>query len=379
LALALDGSATSNTTTVVLTTALAGVICVVATINDASIVSIADDAGNVYQSRANVPVQAAPTQRIEFWYAVSDEGVANNDIVLTLSAAPNFLRVSAFGVSGADLDDPFDTHASLPDTSGALPADPRTVSTEAAEAFVIGAFRMSAEGAPTAGDGFTGILSGQANTFTLTEYQVVHGPQTNLSVIVGTGVGGSNGGIADAIKAVPVVPPEFIGNVADGGSSPQGRGQRLARPYWWHSYFAQWLDELEEEERRLREKREKARAAEAEKREAEALIRVGRQRELMRLQAEYERLQRQANAVDISKAVRSVRDSSEAERAALQERAEAALQRVEARKQLAQAELEAEELRKLRQIARSPHRRFEQRFEAALTAARRQGWRAKLN
>jgi hypothetical protein len=99
----------------------------------------------------------------------------------------------------------------------------------------------------------------------------------------------------------------------------------------------------------------------------------------MQMQAEYERLQREANAVDISRAVKGVRDAGEAERTALQERAGVALQRVEARKQQAQAELEAEELRKLRQIARSPHRRFEQRFEAALKAARRQGWRAKLN
>jgi hypothetical protein len=171
---------------------------------------------------------------------------------------------------------------------------------------------------------------------------------------------------------------EFVGNDSGGGSG-HGQRERQARPYWWHSYFAQWLDELEEEERKLREKRAKARAEEAAKREAAALIRVGQQRQLMQMQAEYERLQREANAVDVSRAVKGVRDAGEAERTALQERAGVALQRVEARKQQAQAELEAEELRKLRQIARSPHRRFEQRFEAALKAARRQGWRAKLN
>ncbi len=165
---------------------------------------------------------------------------------------------------------------------------------------------------------------------------------------------------------------------SDGGGSGHLRQKEPQRlPYWWQAALLQQIEETErqiEEYRRLRKIAEAEIAAQmAEEARFRAYVRSERRQRL----AAQERMQRQANAAEVAKAVQVAREEAEAERAALWQRADDALGRVEARRQREQAAADAEELRGMRQIVRSGYRPFRQRFETAIELLRRQGWRAK--
>lgn len=156
-------------------------------------------------------------------------------------------------------------------------------------------------------------------------------------------------------------------------------GHRKQQPQRrWYSYVEQWLDELEEEEERKAALLKKARAAAAAAARVEKFRVEQQARTAERIRQEaLEQARRKAAAAEERRLVQEARAVNETKRVETAAQVQAALARVEARKQQAAELAEEEELRRLRQIARSPHRRFSQRFEAAVKALKRQGWRAK--
>jgi hypothetical protein len=218
MALALDGEVIGGNggadDAVVLTTSAAGQICVVITVNNTTVSSITDSAGLTYSLRAT----SGGASPIELWSARSNGAQASNTITVTYAGTATFGRVIAFGVSGTDASDPWDDHASTPNTGT---SDPATVSTTASDTFIIGAFRGSTSD-PTAGTDYTEIGT-QNGSFTLVEYKIVAAPQTGLSVTVGTGVGTMNGAIGDALQAEDAPGTEdLIGSSSAGAQTAPG-------------------------------------------------------------------------------------------------------------------------------------------------------------
>ncbi len=215
MALALDGSVHANassgtTLALTLTTSNADdIICVIALSNSGVITDISDDAGLTYTNRAG-PVGSGAG--IELWTAHSPNALTTNEITVTWDGS-SFHTVDAFGVSGADTTTRFDANASLPDevASGDV-----TISTDIADTFIIGGFRMTSAANPTEDTGFTKISG--AN-FTLSEYKIVSATQSSLSY---SSPDTNNGGIGDAIIIAAVGGPdlEFTGTLGMGQQLP---------------------------------------------------------------------------------------------------------------------------------------------------------------
>lgn len=193
MALALDGSAHANgsgtSIGASLTTANANdVIVVICLANGADLESITDDAGLTWTKIT----EGGGSNKIDLWYAIAASALTSNTITCNFSVAASFSTLDVFGISGANTSSPFDADASTPanGTTSEL-----VVSTDTADCFIIGGYRMGTAN-PTAGSGWT-LISG-AN-FQLAEYKIVSSPQTDLVVDIGTGAGGQNGGVADAI------------------------------------------------------------------------------------------------------------------------------------------------------------------------------------
>ncbi len=192
MALSLDGTASGNgVTSSLVTTTLAcsnagNVICVAVLANGQNVTSITGGSVTFTQ-------RAVIGSYIELWTGYAS-GTFNSALTVNIGGGGAFTTAHAFGVSGCPSSSYFDTNVSLPNEGT---TDPRTVSTTAADTFIIGAFRMAGTQDPTQGSGFTKILG---NNYLLTEYKIVSA-QTSLSVTIGTGVGDSNGAIGDALVA----------------------------------------------------------------------------------------------------------------------------------------------------------------------------------
>lgn len=184
------------------------------------------------------------------------------------------------------------------------------------------------------------------------------------------------GDIAE-LFAWPPPPSPLRAIDTDGGSgrSPQSK----ALPYWWQSYLAQWLAELEEREAEYqRIKAEQDAKAAAERFQQFMLNRAARRAEEQRQAAEAAARQREIDAA-LAQRLAAIQREKDERLAQEQARIDAAKQRVKDRQEAARLAAEAAEMEALRGAARNRRRRFSDRFEAAIEAARRQGWRAKLN
>jgi hypothetical protein len=200
--LALDGSAqgplgSGNTTcTVTLTTTNANDLIVVSLVSNDSNPSqtvTVTGAGLTWSQRLDQNT-GSTSQHIRMFTAVAASPLSAQVITCTIGTGVySFGVASAFGISGANTGSPFDAHSGLP-VGGT--SDPLSISTTSSKDFIIGMFRMGATSSPTAGSGWTTIIGANNQ---LVEYQIVSSPQTSLSVTIGTGVGDSNAGIADAI------------------------------------------------------------------------------------------------------------------------------------------------------------------------------------
>jgi len=205
MALAIDGTAHANSSsssdTVTLTTTGAGLVVVVVLGNSTGGVT------GVTSSNLTFSEYAVSTTVsdfvLEMWTAESGSALTSEVITVNL-ASSGFLTIDAFGVSDYDTGNIFDDNASIPvtviDGDAETPgeeADPISISTDALDTMIIGAFRFQGTASPTAGSGYTAVSGAD---YLLTEYQIVSSAQSSLTVDVGTGSGDSNGAIATAIR-----------------------------------------------------------------------------------------------------------------------------------------------------------------------------------
>lgn len=113
----------------------AGKVIVIALINGANVDGITG-ASLTFTERANNSYNGS--NRLVSWAADSAGAISSQTISINLSAAPSYITAVVFGVGNTT---GFDTDASLPE-SATDNAD-GTVSTDAADTMVIGAFRSS--------------------------------------------------------------------------------------------------------------------------------------------------------------------------------------------------------------------------------------------
>jgi hypothetical protein len=204
MALSLDGVAVANDitdqnpVTGTLTCSSSGNIIVVCVLSNFDVAVDSVTGGGVTFTRH---AQQTGT-RIEMWSGYSS-GTFNAAITVNRSGS-SFICVHAFGINGAPSSNWFDTNAAVP-TTGAT--DPLSISTDTADTFIIGTYRMASTANPTAGTGFT-VIAGDtgSNHYMLTEYKIVSSTQSSLSVPIGTGSGDANGGIVSAVVSAPSAP-----------------------------------------------------------------------------------------------------------------------------------------------------------------------------
>jgi hypothetical protein len=168
----------------------------------------------------------------------------------------------------------------------------------------------------------------------------------------------------------------FADSVDGGGGHKQ---PKRTLPWWWQSYFEQWLDEIDAEWR------ERAKKLEAERARAYELEVAARREDLRQKRAEEARLaavaaeQQRVLDMQLQAAIRRLQDEDDARRAAEAARVQAALAGRDARAVQAALRADEEELRELRRVSRSGAYGYERRFRAAVGALRKQGWRAKMS
>lgn len=197
-ALSLDGSAhatqggATSAVSMNLTTSLSNDIIIVFTEqNGGSVSSVVSSPTLTWAHRATAGSGATT---LEEWWAFAPSA---DTYAITVTITGNaFQSVAAFGVNGGKTSgNPFDTNGSLPSTAS---SDPVSVSTTSANTMIIGGFRLGDPSTP--GTGYTSITT---SDFLLTEYKIVSAAQTSLSVTAGSGAGGANGVIGDAIVQGP--------------------------------------------------------------------------------------------------------------------------------------------------------------------------------
>ncbi len=190
----IEANSSAATTSITLTTTKTNNIIILVIETNGGPISTVSGGGLTWARRAQ---NSAGTTNIETWWALASSILSGVTITVTPTTT-NFTTVIGFAVNGAKTSSPFDGTAV---TVSGIPSDPISISTTAANTMIIGAFRFAGTSNPTAGSGFTGLALNA--DFALAEYQIVSAPQAGLSVTVGTGVGNSNGGIADAIVQGP--------------------------------------------------------------------------------------------------------------------------------------------------------------------------------
>jgi hypothetical protein len=216
MAVSLGASVHANTTATV--TSLAtnlttqsnfGVLLLFATINfaGAATVTVASSSLGSWPQRA-APIIVPSTGGFYYFAVPFTRQLPGEVITLSIAGTSStFLTIDIVEVAGANNAAPFD-NAALPVTQ--LGADPIALTTNNAQDFLVGAFRMTSVQSPTAGAGWTRISGGNLQ---LVEYQIVNQTQSNLSATIGTGVGDATACIADAAVAfVPGPPGTFFSN-----------------------------------------------------------------------------------------------------------------------------------------------------------------------
>lgn len=213
LPLALDGTGftslpfqSSTAATVQLTTSRANDIIIVDIIqNGTSVASVADSAGLAWQQRA---LAGTSGQTIEEYYAVAPTALTNDSITVKFAGTASYADVNAFGVSGADITDPFDISAPATAATG-----PASISTPNAGDLIISSSRFANDATPTPGANWSAISAGGG--YYLSEYQIVSSTGQNSAATASTA--DQNGSILDALKQAG--PTNTSGAVAvDAGS-----------------------------------------------------------------------------------------------------------------------------------------------------------------
>ena len=217
----LDGSVGSETETTStsgsLTTATPNDVIIVeaGTSLTTTTVSSVHDAQNHTWTHRGTETGSGNTEEEE-WYTIAATPLTSDSITVTWSAAGDN-TMSAFGISGANLAAPFDTHAGLPAVAAGTNTTPTvSVSTSNANDFIFGMVaneHTSTNACHTETDE-TGYADTNAQVCALgssttqnndQEYDIVSSAQTGISVQFSTSTGGSNVWtmIGDAVQAAP--------------------------------------------------------------------------------------------------------------------------------------------------------------------------------
>lgn len=197
MALALDGSghigtAVGTSTTVNLTTSVANdVIIVVVTVNDVTVSSVTASNISGLTLRKRQAISGGGFY-IEEWYGVASGTLSSETITINFSGTTSLATIDAFGISGADTSTIFDSNGALPDGQTTSHC---SITTSNADDFLIGCYRLAGT-TPTEGTGWTKISGAD---YQLTEYKIVSATQSAIDVPIGTGDGGQNAGIGDAV------------------------------------------------------------------------------------------------------------------------------------------------------------------------------------
>lgn len=164
---------------------------------DTAVASISDTAGLTWTTRGTAG-DGAGDDVIEF-EAKSSAVLVSDVLTITFTHGTAFGSLSEFGASGINFASPFDSHAGLPvilNNNG----DP-TFSTTSANTMAITGLGFGSTSTPTAGTGWTGIASGQAGSFMLTEFKNFTSAQSGTAVAIGTGNGDQYASVTDALDA----------------------------------------------------------------------------------------------------------------------------------------------------------------------------------
>ena len=208
MALALDGSngviVTSSSTTAAVTLSTAQSNDVIVLVSEANGVSQTGSTAHITSISAGtlsftnrVLLSLINNQSIELWYAVAASPLSALSITATYGTSI-VATMCAFGISGANTTTIVDPNGVLPVNNNTA-ADP-TFSTTDANTFVIGWLRFGSIATPTAGTGWTAIYA-PTNGYGLLQYQIFSAPQSGTTCNVGTGSGGENGSVVDAVIA----------------------------------------------------------------------------------------------------------------------------------------------------------------------------------
>lgn len=211
-ALALDGSVHKNitagtSTTVSLTTSVAcgtAYCAVLANIHssfEGNVTAVSGSTLGALTKRAAVGDTTSGPNGLYAYAKAYTSALSSEVITITYeNGGTTFSTIDCFGIANTKTTSQFDPNGTVPATAATFPSDPLAISTNNANDFILGTFRQNSAASPTAGTGWTAVSG--AN-FLLTEYKIVSATQTLLAVTVGTGVGDTNGGIADAIEQGP--------------------------------------------------------------------------------------------------------------------------------------------------------------------------------
>jgi hypothetical protein len=170
-ALSLDGTAEVTGATITLSTTKTNdvIVLVIRSIGGVT-VAVTDTAGLHWTKEATTGLVGASVQ-IDIWYAVSPS-ILSSDVITPTGYSS--MRLTAFGVNGANTTTPIDPNASIPATGGAASETSQslTISTNNPNDFLISTVGATASlGTITEPSGFTQVIS--AGTAEDVSYKIV--------------------------------------------------------------------------------------------------------------------------------------------------------------------------------------------------------------
>src|SRR5271166_2720862 len=207
-------SAVSPVITTVNTTASSGVIYAYLVYNGAiGATGSISGGGLTWTQRAFTDIGGFYKYSREFTAPFSSQVVSQTMTYSDSSDAQvTFAAIVYVEISGAATSSFFDPNLSSAVSSNGSdnaspPADPLSITTTNANDAIIVGYRFYSTAAPTSGliggVSATPLFSGISNSYVMVEGLIVSSTQSAASCTVGTGVGDSNSGIADAIIAAP--------------------------------------------------------------------------------------------------------------------------------------------------------------------------------
>lgn len=167
--------------------------------------SVKDTAGLTFSTRT-AQLSIGGGQFIQTWYAIASTPLTSDSIsVQTPLTGETWYGVIAFGVSGANLQSPFDTNPSIPKVQANIncPASypcNTSVSTTNAVDFVFQFGGDTGYTQQTAGAGFTLIQWNSAGLNAYTQYEITSSRLSSATLSFGTSQGRDFGMITDALQ-----------------------------------------------------------------------------------------------------------------------------------------------------------------------------------